>query len=221
MIAPSGGFWPAGSSGGSGVSVFVFQRTRQACLRREQVRRRRLASGLQLPQRRDVVEDPERPAVRADHEVVVLDDEVADRGRRHVQPQRLPALAVVEARRRRPRSVPAKSRPAPHRVLAHGVDEPPSGRPRDDLRPGLAAVARAVDVRPQVVEAEGVDRRVGGAGVEVRGVEQRDLAPRRRAAGGVTSVQCSPPSRVTWIRPSSVPAQMRVARRAARAPACR
>ena len=31
MMAPSGGFWPAGSSGGSGVSVFLFQRTRQAC----------------------------------------------------------------------------------------------------------------------------------------------------------------------------------------------
>src|SRR5260370_465239 len=30
MIAPSGGFWPAGSSGGSGVSVFTFQRTRIA-----------------------------------------------------------------------------------------------------------------------------------------------------------------------------------------------
>ena len=30
MMAPSGGFGAAGSSGGSGVSVFVFQRTRHA-----------------------------------------------------------------------------------------------------------------------------------------------------------------------------------------------
>ena len=30
MIAPSGGFGAVGSSGGSGVSVFMFQRTRSA-----------------------------------------------------------------------------------------------------------------------------------------------------------------------------------------------
>jgi hypothetical protein len=30
MIAPSGGFGAVGSSGGSGVSVFMFHRTRQA-----------------------------------------------------------------------------------------------------------------------------------------------------------------------------------------------
>jgi hypothetical protein len=39
-------------------------------------RRRRAAD---LPQRRDVVEDPDAAAVRADDEVVVLDDEVAHR----------------------------------------------------------------------------------------------------------------------------------------------
>ena len=30
MIAPSGGFWPDGSSGGSGVSVYLLQRKRYA-----------------------------------------------------------------------------------------------------------------------------------------------------------------------------------------------
>src|SRR5215468_6670822 len=30
MIAPSGGFWPYGSSGGSGVSVYLLQRKRYA-----------------------------------------------------------------------------------------------------------------------------------------------------------------------------------------------
>ena len=97
MIAPSGGFCAAGSSGGSGVSVFVFQRTRIAVcgLNRNASARSRLHR-VDLAQRRDVVEDPEAAAVRADDQVVVLDDEVADRRRRHVQPQRLPVVAVVE-----------------------------------------------------------------------------------------------------------------------------
>src|SRR6185369_16033061 len=30
MIAPSGGFWPYGSSGGNGVSVYLLQRKRYA-----------------------------------------------------------------------------------------------------------------------------------------------------------------------------------------------
>ena len=81
MIAPSGGFCPAGSSTGHGMSVLVFQRTRHAVvgLNSDDVRRvgRRRAD---LPQRRDVVEDPEAAAVRADDEVVVFDDQVADRG---------------------------------------------------------------------------------------------------------------------------------------------
>src|SRR5258708_29605188 len=43
-----------------------------------------------------VIEDPEGPAVRRGHEVVVLDHEVVNRHDREVALQRLPARAVVE-----------------------------------------------------------------------------------------------------------------------------
>ena len=52
--------------------------------------------GVELTQRRHVVEDPERSPVRTDHNVVVVDHQITDRGRRHVEPKRLPVLAVVE-----------------------------------------------------------------------------------------------------------------------------
>ena len=175
---PSGGFGAAGSSGGRGVSVFLFQRTRSSAGRSEEVRSRLEDGRLQLPQRRDVVEDPEPPPVRSRHEVVVLHHEVAHRRRRHVHPQGLPAVSPVE----RDPDLPFRSRVQqvpPLRVLAHGVHDPLVLRdPGRHVRPGLPAVARAVDVRPRVVEAEGVDRRPGRVAVEVRGLEQRDLGPR-------------------------------------------
>ena len=93
-------------------------------------------------------------AVRADDEVVVLDHEVADRRRRHVQPQRLPVLAVVERDVDLPVSVPANSRPRRFGSSRTALTMPPSGMPCTISRPGLAAVVRAIDVRPQVVQAE-------------------------------------------------------------------
>src|SRR5262249_57672972 len=49
-----------------------------------------------LTQRRDVVEDPESAAMRGKDEIVVLNDEVAHRGSRQIQPQRFPLRAIVE-----------------------------------------------------------------------------------------------------------------------------
>ena len=82
------------------------------------------------------------------------------------------------------------------------------GNAAGDVRPGLAAVARAVDVRPQVVEADRVDRRVGGVARRSATRPSATPSPTASSAGGVTSFQVLPPSRVTWIRPSSVPAQI-------------
>ena len=130
MIAPSGGFWPDGSSGGIGVSVYLLQRKRYADRRLEQRRRRDAAvDARDLPQRRDVVEDPERAAVRADRDVVVLDDEISNRRRRHVEPERRPVVAVVE---RDPdlRLGPGEQQPFPLRIFAHDVDRRAVGQCR-------------------------------------------------------------------------------------------
>ncbi len=166
MIAPSGGFWPVGSSGGSGVSVFVFHRTRHAVVRLEES----IASGdatlsiWRSGVMSSRIQNP-RPCVR-DDEIVVLDDDVAHRRRRHVQPQRLPMSAVVE------RDIDGafgagEQQALPLRILADGIDRLAVGNAGDDLRPGLPAVVRAEDVRPQIVEAERVDRGVGRERIEV------------------------------------------------------
>ena len=135
---------------------------------------------IHLTQRRDVVEDPETAAVRRGDHVVVLDDEVADRRYRHVQPQRLPVGAIVE------RYVDGtlgagKQQALALGIFAHGVDRLAVRNAVDDLGPGLAAVVRAEDVRPQVVEAQRVDCRVGGQRSEASGVHDRHLGPRADA----------------------------------------
>ena len=107
------------------------------------------------------------------------------------------------------RSVPANSRPFFFGILAHDVDRRAVGNAVHDLGPRLAAVVSAEDVRAHVVEPQRVDGGVGGERVEVAGVENRTFI-HGPSCGGVTSFQCAPPSAVVWIRPSSVPAQMRL-----------
>src|ERR1019366_8550200 len=59
-------------------------------LRRVKKRRAKRRLRVELPERRDVVEDPEAAAVRGDDEVVTVNDEIADGRGRHVEAQRLP-----------------------------------------------------------------------------------------------------------------------------------
>ena len=181
MIAPSGGFCPAGSSGGSGVSVLLFHSNRERGLRLEQDDVARASSSWIC--RSGVMSSriQNAAAVRPDDEVVVLDR--PDRG--STSPA-CSAAATASARRRRTTRRPASRCRRTAGPCASGSSRTalivaPSGSAVRDLRPGLAAVVRAVDVRPQVVEPERVDRGVRASGVEVRGVDHRDLGPRRRA----------------------------------------
>ena len=105
--------------------------------------------------------------------------EIADRGRRHVQPQRLPVIAVVE------RHVDLRLRAGEQQtfalgILAHHADRRAARDAIDDLRPRLAAIMRAVDVRVHVVEAQRVDRRVRGQRVEPAGIDDEHLHERRQ-----------------------------------------
>ena len=147
------------------------------------------------------------PATRSEHRqrAVVLHLQVAHRDRRHVEPQRLPVIAVVE---RHPdlrvgRGVEQSLLP---RIFADRVGRRAGRDAGVDLRPGLAAVVRAPEVRIEVVDAHGVRRRVRGQRVEVAGLDVEDARP-RLDRGGVTFVHFAPPSIVTWMWPSSVPAQ--------------
>jgi hypothetical protein len=116
--------------------------------------------------------------MRADDEVVVLDHEIANRRRRQVVPQRLPVIAIVKRDEDRLFGAGIQQ-PAPLRILANHADDPAVGNAARDVRPRLAAVVGAVDVRPQVVETQRVDRGVSGVHVEVRRIHDRHLHPRR------------------------------------------
>ncbi len=130
-----------------------------------------------LPKRRHVIEYPEGTSVRSHHQVVLVYHQIPDRSGRHVLAQRLPVPAIIE---RNPDLVfrACVQQSLPLRILANDVDDRAVGEPVRDQRPALPAVVRAVDVRPQVIQAERVHGGVRGACVEVRGVQHGDLAPR-------------------------------------------
>src|SRR5262245_52434008 len=78
-------------------------------------------------------------------------------------------------------------------ILAHHVGVCVLRNPIGNLSPVSAAVARAINVRPQVVEPESIDRRVSRVLVEVAGVQNRDLHPwlellRRNVGPGLATV---------------------------------
>ncbi len=105
-----------------------------------------------LPQRRDVVEDPEPATMRSHDEIVVLNNQIAHRSRRQIQSQRLPIRAVIErhinaffgCRRTGALCVPDL------RELRLRFD--PSRDPVHDFRPRFAAVVRRKNVRAQIVD---------------------------------------------------------------------
>src|SRR5258708_35098309 len=118
-------------------------------------------AGRALPQRLDVIEHPESPAVRSCDEVVFVQREIADRRRRQVEAQRLPAIAVVEGDVDGLLAAGEK-KTALLRIFSNDVDDSARRNPADDLGPTFPAVARAKDVRAEIVEAECVDRGVRG-----------------------------------------------------------
>jgi hypothetical protein len=101
-------------------------------------------------------------------------------------------------------SVPANSRPGCRGSLRIVLATASPAIPVLILRPRLAAVVRAVEMRLDLVEAQRVGRGVRDQRVEVSRLDVEDARPRldRRR---VTLVHVMPPSRVTWIWPSSLP----------------
>src|SRR5712691_8168955 len=95
----------------------------------------------------------------------------------HVETQRLPVTPVIEGHpdlcvRR------AIEQTGLARVLADGVGDRARCDPVVDLRPRATAVVRAPEMRLHVVDPQRVRGSVGGAGVEVAGLDVEDARPR-------------------------------------------
>ncbi len=127
-------------------------------------------------------------------QIVILNNHIAHGAGRHVQPERLPVITVIEGNINGALGC-GEQQPAALGVFTDGVHIFVAGNAIDDLRPGLAGVARAQDVRTQVVKAQRVDGGVCGLRVKVAGVDdgnflerrhvgRRDLTPVRAAIDG-------------------------------------
>ena len=161
-----------------------------------------------LPERRDVVEDPEPATMRCNHEIIVLNNEIADRSRRQIQSQRFPIRAVIK------RDVNAffssgEEQTFAFRIFADCVYDLPRWYSVHDFSPRLAAVVRCKNVRPQVIDAQRVDRCVSSVRVEMSGFDQRNLLPcgnarRRHIAPGFSAVAREMHQTVVGSAPDSV-----------------
>src|SRR5207253_9016655 len=110
----------------------------------------------ELAQRGDVVEDPEAASMGTGNEVGAVNGEIADRSRRQIQLQRLPVVAIVE------RNIDGmlgagEEQAAAHGIFAYSVDGGIVGNAGSNLLPALAAIASAIDVSVQIIEAETID----------------------------------------------------------------
>ena len=129
----------------------------------------------ELPQHRKVVQHPDAAAIRADDQIVVMDGDVVVLRDGQVQHQRLPVVAVIE--RDVYRALRAgEQQTAPLGIRSHDVRERAARQrrrqSRDDLRPRLPIIARAVDGGGVVATIVCVERGVRGARVEAGRVER-------------------------------------------------
>src|SRR5882762_160571 len=109
-----------------------------------------------LAQWSDVIQNPERPPMGPENNVIAVDDEIAHGSVRQVELQRVPVAPVIE---RHPHGTfrAGKEQAGQFRVFANRVH---GGVIRDalgNLLPGPPAVVRAVDVSMQIIEPKAVD----------------------------------------------------------------
>src|ERR1700739_3524570 len=114
--------------------------------------------------------------MRGDNQVIAVNDKVAHRGMRQIKLQRLPGIAGVK---RYVNGIfrAGEKQTLSQRIFPHDVRGSIRGKARDDLLPSSAKIARSIDVRAEIIEAEGVDCRVGASWIEVRRLNDRNLSP--------------------------------------------
>ena len=214
MIAPSGGLSACGTSGGNGVSPFTLRRTRIASPGLNRCAGSDASAGVDLPQRRDVVEDPDAAPVRADHEIVAL-----DRRCRGTTSSAGSAAATASRRRRRTTRTcrsPCRrtaARPSSCRRGSRARSSRSADRWAGRSRSSSTSCRSRACGRGTACSRPPRGRSIADvrlAGVRVRRVDRRDVGARSSSADRecVTSSHVLPSSRVSLMRPLFVPTQI-------------
>src|SRR5262245_39165575 len=107
-----------------------------------------------------------------------MNGEVAHRRHRQIELQRLPRVAVLE-RDERAALRAGEEQSLALRVFFYDVHVYAGGQAVGNLLPGFAEVARAIDVRLEILKLMPVDARVRNVRVEVRRLDPGDPTPCR------------------------------------------
>ena len=193
-------------------------RSRDSLRRLEQPRRGRGCRRVDLPQRRDVVERPDRSSLRRGDQVVAANVEVVDGDARHVQLQRAPTARRRRTtrrprspcRRRPTRAAPdRRSTPSPARRRSDGGDcrrlhGALVRRQARDLGDGQV-MRRTSTWRPVQTDGDAAAPRFARCGADSRDRPiDADLRSRPRSAARSIDVHVSPPSIVFHVPPLGV-----------------
>ena len=139
----------------------------------------------ELVQRRQVVENPERPALRGDHQILVRDLDIGNGRHGQVQLEGLPVAAVIE------RNVHAEFGSGVEQAGAVGIFAHHAGglvggdavRAVGEPGPGLAEIVGAVNVGREIAQQVTVDGDIGGARPERAGLDVLHASAGRQACG--------------------------------------
>ena len=116
--------------------------------------------------------------MRCHNQIIIVNPQVAHRGVRQIELQRLPVIAVIE-RYPHARLGSREEQALAHGILAYGIDGRVVRESARDQPPHLPSVVRAINVRAQIINAETADGSVCGFVVEMRSRKLRHFAPRR------------------------------------------
>ena len=116
--------------------------------------------------------------MRGQDQILIMYRQIAHRGVRQIQLQGFPVIAIVEGHPYRGFCA-GEQQPTAVRIFAHRIDRCIVGQATGNELPALAAIAGAVDIGLEIVDAHAVHCGVGCERVDVRGFELRHLAPGR------------------------------------------
>ena len=137
---------------------------------------------VQLSERGDIIEDPERATVGTEHQIVILDFHVADRNDRQVELQRTPLLTAVE-RDVDPELAARVEQSGLDRILANDPDVVICRYSPHHSLPARTVVRRPEYVGREVVEFVAIHRQVRRSRVMRRCLDDADQPPVRHVLG--------------------------------------